>query len=222
MAQAFASDPPLRLSSRACRPRFVIPEDNSSGGGSRMHAQIMSDVAARIDAVRNQRDCLLRRFRRRFRRDILPRHGRARSSASSRRPLPAAHWCSPACPSRPERGGKFPARPRPASIAALVSISPCPRHRRDSRGWRRCVCRRGNRPCADARLRPRRGARALRGENDWPTSRARFAGSHRPLRRGLQQFLHLLPVELRIAGREMAARLAGGRDQEQAAVLDAL
>jgi hypothetical protein len=38
--------------------------------------------------------------------------------------------------------------------------------------------------------------------------------SHRALRRGLQQLFQLLLVELRVAGREMAARLAGGRDQE--------
>jgi len=42
------SHPILRsvLHSRACHPRFASPEDNSSGGGVRMHAQIMSDVAA--------------------------------------------------------------------------------------------------------------------------------------------------------------------------------
>src|SRR5438552_8102008 len=122
MAQAFASDPPLPivLSSRARHPRFASPEDNSSGGGLRMHAQIMSDVGqGKFDAARNQ--------------------------------------------------SFF--------------------------------------------------------ENDWPTSRARFnarVGSHRFLRCSLQQFLQLLPVELRIAGREMAACFAGGGDQEQAAVFAAL
>jgi hypothetical protein len=46
MAQAFASDPPLRLVFAGKPPAIRKFYDNSSGGGVRMHAQIMSDAAA--------------------------------------------------------------------------------------------------------------------------------------------------------------------------------
>jgi hypothetical protein len=43
---------------------------------------------------------------------------------------------------------------------------------------------------------------------------------HRALRRGLQQFLQLLFIERRIAGREMSAGFGAGRDQVKPPVLD--
>src|SRR3982074_570717 len=53
------------------------------------------------------------------------------------------------------------------------------------------------------------------------TSAPTRAASHRPLRRGLQQFMQLLGVELCIAGGEMPARLGTGGDQIEPAGLDA-
>ena len=58
------SHPILRCRAVSSRTRAPTnrTEDNSTGAGFRMHAQIMSGVGQRIDAVQNQRDVFLADF----------------------------------------------------------------------------------------------------------------------------------------------------------------